>query len=181
MQVTETSFSGLCVVQAALYKDERGFFMERFNEQALKANGIDISCFQVNHSFSYSKVIRGLHFQVNPSQKKLVGVTSGTILDVAVDLRKNSKTFQKAFCIKIENPGTMLFIPEGFAHGFSVLSKEGANMIYITEGNYNKEGEGGIIYNDPDLKIDWHVKDPIVSKKDAILGTFADYTKNTLF
>lgn len=181
MQVIETGFNGLYIVKAQLYKDERGFFIERFNEKTLKANNIELSCYQVNHSFSSHKVIRGLHFQVNPAQKKLVGITNGCILDVAVDLRKNSETFGKVFSIKIEDPSTMLFIPGGFAHGFSVLSHEGANMIYITEGNYNKAEEGGITYNDPELQIDWQLEDAIVSAKDTILGTFEDYKANILF
>lgn len=181
MQVIDTGFEGLKVVKLPLYKDDRGFFVERFNEVALQKQGINMKCIQVNHSFSVANVIRGLHFQQNPAQVKLVGVISGVILDVAVDLRKSSKTFGKHFSIKIEGPDTLLYIPAGFAHGFSVLSKEGANMIYIVEGIYNKDGEGGIIYNDNTLNINWQVEEGIVSSKDLELKTFEEYDKNPIF
>jgi dTDP-4-dehydrorhamnose 3,5-epimerase len=140
-----------------------------------------MKCIQVNHSFSLQNVVRGLHFQTNPAQKKLVGVASGVIIDVAVDLRVKSPTFGKHFKIKIESPDTLLYIPEGFGHGFSVLSPEGANLIYVVEGEYSKIGDGGVIYNDAELGIDWEVKNPIVSSKDELLQTFADYKKKPLF
>jgi dTDP-4-dehydrorhamnose 3,5-epimerase len=181
MKVIEIGLQDLKIIKLDLYKDNRGFFVEKFNEKTLKENDIEMKCIQVNHSFSIANVIRGLHFQINPAQKKLVGVTTGTILDVAVDIRKNSKTFGKHFTIQIESPDTLLFIPEGFAHGFSVLSKEGANLLYAVEGAFNKAGDGGIAYNDPDLKIDWKVKNPIVSEKDLKLQNFNNYINNTLF
>lgn len=178
MKIIETGIEDLKVIKLDLYQDSRGFFVERFNEETLKKNGIDMKCIQVNHSFSIANVIRGLHFQTNPAQKKLVGVTTGVILDVAVDLRKTSKTFGKHFSIKIDSPDTLLFIPEGFAHGFSVLSQEGANLLYVVEGVFNKAGDGGIAYNDPDLKIDWQVKNPIISNKDLELQNLKQYLMN---
>ena len=181
MKIIETGIEGLKVVKLNLFKDDRGFFVERFNENSLKANGIDMKCIQVNHSYSVQNVVRGLHFQTNPAQKKLVGAVSGVILDVAVDLRAKSPTFGKHFKIKIESPDTLLYIPEGFGHGFSVLSPEGANLLYVVEGNYNKAGDNGILYNDENFNIDWEVKEPLVSSKDACLQTFKEYQNNPLF
>jgi dTDP-4-dehydrorhamnose 3,5-epimerase len=181
MKIIDTEIEGLKVIKLNLYKDDRGFFVERFNENTLRENGLDFKCVQVNHSYSMQNVVRGLHFQTNPAQKKLVGVVSGVILDVAVDLRHNSRTFGEHFKLKIESPDTLLYIPEGFAHGFSVLSKEGANLLYVVEGIFNKAGDGGILYNDGDFKINWEVKNPIVSSKDLTLQTFKEYKNNPLF
>ena len=181
MQIIETGIEGLKVIKLNSYKDDRGFFVERFNEHILKTKGIEMKCIQVNHSFSVQNVVRGLHFQVNPAQKKLVGVTSGIIIDVAVDLRANSKTFGQHFKVIIDAPDTLLYIPEGFGHGFSVLSEEGANLLYVVEGSYNKEGDGGILYNDTQLKIEWEVKNPIVSSKDLELQSFSEYSLKPLF
>jgi dTDP-4-dehydrorhamnose 3,5-epimerase len=181
MQIIKTEIEGLKIINLDLYKDDRGFFVERFNEVVLAKHGIDFNCIQVNHSFSVQNVVRGLHFQVNPAQKKLVGVTNGIIIDVAVDLRANSKTFGQHYKLIIDAPDTLLYIPEGFGHGFSVLSKEGANLLYVVEGNYNKAGDGGILYNDPALKIDWGVKNPIVSSKDLELPSLSKYSLNPLF
>ena len=138
--------------------------------------------FQDNHSLSSPNVIRGLHFQNNPSQAKLVGCLRGKILDVAVDIRKNSPTLGKYFSIELsaEN-GKLLFIPEGFAHGFAVLGNEPADVMYKVDNQFSKEGDGGIRFNDPDLKIDWQIANPIISDKDKNLPLFADYLKNPKF
>lgn len=182
MEILSTEFAGLKVVQLKIYHDNRGFFVERFNKKLFQDLGLPVDYFQDNHSLSAPKVIRGLHFQNNPSQAKLVGCLRGKILDVAVDIRKNSPTFGKYFSIELsaEN-GKLLFIPAGFAHGFAVLGAEPADVMYKVDNQFSKEGDGGIRFNDPDLKIDWQIANPIISDKDKNLPLFADYLKNPKF
>jgi dTDP-4-dehydrorhamnose 3,5-epimerase len=182
MEILPTPFAGLKVVQLKIYHDNRGFFVERFNKKLFQDLGLPIDYFQDNHSLSAPSVIRGLHFQNNPSQAKLVGCLRGKILDVAVDIRKDSSTFGKYFSIELsaEN-GKLLFIPAGFAHGFVVLGNEPADVMYKVDNQFSKEGDGGIRFNDPDLKIDWQIANPIISDKDKNLPLFADYLKNPKF
>ena len=182
MEILSTEFVGLKVVQLKIYHDNRGFFVERFNKKLFQDLGLPVDYFQDNHSLSAPNVIRGLHFQNNPSQAKLVGCLRGKILDVAVDIRKNSPTFGKYFSIELsaEN-GKLLFIPAGFAHGFAVLGDEPADVMYKVDNQFSKEGDGGIRFNDPDLKIDWQIANPIISDKDKNLPLFADYLKNPKF
>ena len=182
MEILSTEFTGLKVVQLKIYHDNRGFFVERFNKKLFQDLGLPVDYFQDNHSLSAPNVIRGLHFQNNPSQAKLVGCLRGKILDVAVDIRKNSPTFGKYFSIELsaEN-GKLLFIPAGFAHGFAVLGAEPADVMYKVDNQFSKEGDGGIRFNDPDLKIDWQIANPIISDKDKNLPLFADYLKNPKF
>ena len=182
MEILSTEFAGLKVVQLKIYHDNRGFFVERFNKKLFQDLGLPVDYFQDNHSLSAPNVIRGLHFQNNPSQAKLVGCLRGKILDVAVDIRKNSPTFGKYFSIELsaEN-GKLLFIPAGFAHGFAVLGDEPADVMYKVDNQFSKEGDGGIRFNDPDLKIDWQIVNPIISDKDKNLPLFADYLKNPKF
>ena len=182
MEILSTEFTGLKVVQLKIYHDNRGFFVERFNKKLFQDLGLPVDYFQDNHSLSAPNVIRGLHFQNNPSQAKLVGCLRGKILDVAVDIRKNSPTFGKYFSIELsaEN-GKLLFIPAGFAHGFAVLGNEPADVMYKVDNQFSKEGDGGIRFNDPDLKIDWQIANPIISDKDKNLPLFADYLKNPKF
>lgn len=182
MEILPTPFDGLKVVQLNIYHDNRGFFVERFNKKLFQDLGLPIDYFQDNHSLSAPSVIRGLHFQNNPSQAKLVGCLRGKILDVAVDIRKDSSTFGKYFSIELsaEN-GKLLFIPAGFAHGFAVLGNEPADVMYKVDNPFSKEGDGGIRFNDPDLKIDWQIANPIISDKDKNLPLFADYLKNPKF
>ncbi len=182
MEILSTEFAGLKVVQLKIYHDNRGFFVERFNKKLFQDLGLPVDYFQDNHSLSAPNVIRGLHFQNNPSQAKLVGCLRGKILDVAVDIRKNSPTFGKYFSIELsaEN-GKLLFIPAGFAHGFAVLGAEPADVMYKVDNQFSKEGDGGIRFNDPDLKIDWQIANPIISDKDKNLPLFADYLKNPKF
>ena len=182
MEILSTPFAGLKVVQLKIYHDNRGFFVERFNKKLFQDLGLPIDYFQDNHSFSSPNVIRGLHFQNNPSQAKLVGCLRGKILDVAVDIRKNSPTFGKYFSIELSGEnGKLLFIPAGFAHGFAVLGNENADVMYKVDNQFSKEGDGGIRFNDPDLKIDWQIANPIISDKDKNLPLFADYLKNPKF
>jgi dTDP-4-dehydrorhamnose 3,5-epimerase len=182
MEILLTPFAGLKIVQLKIYHDNRGFFVERFNKKLFQDLDLPVDYFQDNHSLSAPSVIRGLHFQNNPSQAKLVGCLRGKILDVAVDIRKNSPTFGKYFSIELsaEN-GKLLFIPEGFAHGFAVLGDEPADVMYKVDNQFSKEGDGGIRFNDPNLKIDWQIANPIISDKDKNLPLFADYLKNPKF
>ena len=175
MQVTDTNIPDLKLIKLTVHGDERGFFTERFKEGVLQNKFV-----QDNHSRSAAGILRGLHYQRNPDQAKLVSCISGRIYDVAVDIRAGSPTFGQHYGVELtgEN-GLCLFVPAGFAHGFSVL--EPADVMYKVDGNYNPEGEGSIIYNDPELNIDWKVSDPLLSGKDQVAQNFADYCKSPAF
>lgn len=172
MKILKTKFSGLLIIKGDRYDDSRGFFREILRENVIKKK----FPFQITSS-SKKNVIRGLHFQkVNP-QGKYVSVTKGKIIDVAVDLRKNSKTFGKHFKIILSNKNsTSLFIPPGFAHGFGGLENE--NIVQYSCTKYrHKNSEGGILWNDNDLKINWSIKRPIISEKDKNNLTFEEFKK----
>jgi len=158
-----------------LFKDERGFFYESYNKKKLDKN-IKIVFVQDNESKSIKGAIRGLHFQAPPfEQTKLVRCVSGNILDVAVDLRKNSKTYGKSFCVELSSENNkQLFIPKGFAHGFQVISDE-AIVNYKVDNYYNPKSDSGIIWNDKDLSINWSIDvKPILSVKDLKLMPFKE-------
>jgi dTDP-4-dehydrorhamnose 3,5-epimerase len=180
--VKEGRLSGLKLIELKIYGDDRGFFTERYVAERFVGYGLPERFIQDNHSRSKPGVIRGLHYQTDPAQGKLVGVIRGKIWDVAVDLRKDSPTFGQweAFELSDEN-GRLLWIPAGFAHGFCVLGNEDADVMYKVDVVYSPKTEGGILYSDPDLKIEWPVKEPIVSGKDKVLPGFASYSKNPLF
>ncbi len=170
-----TGFSGLRLFELAMFRDERGFFVERFREDKFAALGIHDKFVQDNHSRSEPKVLRGLHFQTAPEQGKLVGVTRGRIFDVAVDLRKNSPTFGKWYGAELSDEnGLMLWIPFGFAHGFCVLGNESADVVYKVNGHYNARTDKGLRWNDPALGIEWPVKDPLLSPKDQALPSLRE-------
>jgi len=154
------------------YPDERGYFLESFKESEFSTNKINAKFVQDNVSFSTKGVLRGLHFQKKPKeQAKLVSVISGEIFDVAVDIRKNSPTYGKWVSqILSEKNHKMLYIPEGFAHGFCTLS-DTANVLYKVTNEYSPENERGIIWNDPNVSISWPIKNLIVSEKDKKLPT----------
>jgi dTDP-4-dehydrorhamnose 3,5-epimerase len=181
MPFKETSFPGLLVFEPNVFEDSRGYFFESYNENVFRQAGIAIHWVQDNQSSSAYGVIRGLHFQAPPfAQTKLVRVLKGRILDVVVDIRKNSPMYGKVYSIELSAKNKrQLLIPKGFAHGFSVLSKK-TEVLYKCDGFYNKESEGGIIYNDPALAIDWQIKpaDAIISEKDALLPLLADITNH---
>lgn len=181
MPFTPTNIKDLVVFEPQVFEDERGFFIESYNKQLFKENGIDTEFIQDNHSKSKKGVLRGLHFQLEPySQAKLVRVIQGEVLDVAVDLRSKSTTFGHWFSIHLSGENKkQLFIPRGFAHGFLVLS-ETAEFLYKVDNFYSKESESGVIYNDPSLKIDWEVdlSDIILSDKDKTLKRFEDAKMN---
>ena len=156
------------LVKPKVFGDNRGFFMESYNKSEFCANGIDVDFTQDNHSKSIKNVLRGLHYQAKPyAQAKLVRCTKGRIYDVAVDLRPNSPTFKKYVKAELsEENKQMLFIPEGFAHGFVVLSDE-VEILYKATGEYNALADRGILWNDEDINIDWEIDfEPILSEKD---------------
>ena len=168
LQVQETSLSGLLILKPRIFEDARGFFLESYNEREMSAAGITGKFVQDNHSYSVRNVIRGLHFQERYPQGKLVRVAEGEILDVAVDLRRGLPTFCKWHGVILSGTNRhMLWIPPGFAHGFRVLS-ESAHVLYKATEFYHPECERTILWNDPDLNIDWNLCDPpIVSEKDS--------------
>lgn len=175
MNLDNTFIKDLVILTPTVFEDERGYFMESFNSNKLSDLGVNINFVQDNQSFSQKNTLRGLHYQ-NPAfaQTKLVRVLEGEIIDVAVDLRKDSETYGKHFAIKLTADNKkQLLIPQGFAHGFSVLS-ETAVVMYKCDQYYNKESEGGIRFDDPTLNIDWGIdlKEAIVSQKDLILPEF---------
>jgi dTDP-4-dehydrorhamnose 3,5-epimerase len=173
MKINKTFIEDLLIIEPQLFKDERGFFYESYNKNNLDINIVFV---QDNESKSYKGVIRGLHFQTPPfEQTKLVRCVSGNILDVAVDLRTNSKTYGKSFSIELSSENNrQLFVPKGFAHGFQVLS-EIAIVSYKVDNYYNQDSDSGLIWNDKDLSIDWNLDlKPILSKKDLKLISFKE-------
>ena len=181
MEIIKTNIEGLLVIQPRVFSDARGFFFESYNEKLYHEAGIDTRFCQDNQSKSGYGVIRGLHYQLNPhSQSKLVSVIQGAVWDVAVDLRKNSPTFGQWYGVELtEENHTQFLIPQGFAHGFSVLS-ETAVFSYKCDDFYNPSLERGIMFNDPALAIDWKIPagKEIISDKDMKHPLFADAEKN---
>lgn len=169
-QFEKTHIPDVILVKPKSFKDERGLFLESYKFSEFHNNGIEGFFTQDNHSFSIKNVIRGIHFQKSPKEQgKLVRCVKGKIFDVAVDLRLHSPTYKKWFgCELSEDNKHMLYVPEGFGHGFSVLSKL-AEVIYKCTSEYNPSLDSGIRYDDPDLAIKWHVKKPILSQKDLDL------------
>ena len=173
MKISKTFIKDLIIIEPQLFEDERGFFYESYNKKNLDINIVFV---QDNESKSYKGVIRGLHFQAPPfEQTKLVRCVSGNILDVAVDLRTNSKTYGKSFSIELSSENNkQLFIPKGFAHGFQVLS-EIAIVNYKVDNYYNPKSDSGLIWNDKDLSIDWNLDlKPNLSVKDLKLISFKE-------
>lgn len=172
---------GLLIFEPDVMVDNRGYFFESYNMNAFNKQGVDSAFVQDNQSLSNYGVIRGLHYQLNPhAQSKLIKVLSGKILDVVVDLRKGLPSFGKTFSIELSAENKkQLFLPKGFAHGFSVLSEK-AEVFYKCGAFYNKECEGGIRYNDPVLNIDWKIPADkvIISEKDRQLHLFTDCKNN---
>ncbi|MEI9934096.1 MAG: dTDP-4-dehydrorhamnose 3,5-epimerase [Ferruginibacter sp.] len=158
MPFIKTFIPDLLIYEPAVHKDSRGYFFESYNESSFLKEGVTMKFVQDNQAKSTYGVIRGLHYQLSPhAQTKLIRALSGAILDVAVDIRKGSPTFGKAFSIELSAENKLqLLVPRGFAHGYSVLS-EMAEVIYKCDSFYNKESEGGIVYNDPALEIDWQI------------------------
>lgn len=181
MNFIPTKLEGCFILEPKIIQDERGYFMESFNEKRFQDGiGQEIHFVQDNQSFSSKGVLRGLHYQTGEhAQAKLVRVLSGEVLDVAVDIRPDSETFGQHVAILLSGENQkQFFVPRGFAHGFLVLS-ETATFFYKCDNFYNKESEGGIIYNDPALSIDWQFQEEelIISGKDQILPTLENAKK----
>jgi len=181
MEIIKTKIPDLLIIKPTVFEDERGYFFESYNENKFCKNGLDLAFVQDNESKSSYGVIRGLHYQLAPySQTKLVRVIEGNVLDIAVDLRKNSPTYGQWSGIELSADNKIQFlIPKGFAHGFSVLS-ESATFIYKCDNLYNPEAERGISYNDPFLNINWRVESnkAIISPKDKVFPNFKKAEKN---
>lgn len=176
MQLIETKFEGAWLIKLQVFEDERGFFTESYSKEKFAQMGIEADFVQDNHSMSVTRgVLRGLHFQRPPyAQAKLVRVTKGAVYDVIVDLRRDSPTYGRWEGFELTaNNHLMLFVPRGFAHGFVTL-EDYTEFQYKCDNPYNKESEGGLIWNDSDLGIYWPSKDPVLSAKDKEHGRFRD-------
>jgi dTDP-4-dehydrorhamnose 3,5-epimerase len=176
MKISELEIKGLFIIQPTVFEDPRGYFFESYSERIFSEAGIQASFVQDNQSLSSTGVLRGLHFQAPPhEQGKLVRVIKGAVLDVAVDIRKNSSTYGQHVAIELnEENKTIFFIPRGFAHGFATLRDE-TIFSYKCTGYYNKASEGTILWNDDQLGIDWKIKDPVLSGKDKEGTKFASF------
>lgn len=184
MPFTETSFPGLMVFEPRVFEDSRGYFFESYNLNTIAESGINTVFVQDNQARSVYGVIRGLHYQLLPQpQTKFIRVLQGRILDVVLDIRKDSPTYGQHYAIELSDSNKkQLYIPHGFAHGYAVLS-ETAEVFYKCDAFYNKELEGGILYNDPALNIDWQIpsEQQIISPKDIAQPLFANCRNNFTF
>jgi dTDP-4-dehydrorhamnose 3,5-epimerase len=166
MDIENTNLDGVIVIKPQKFEDERGFFTELYTQRKYLSNNIPEESVQFNFSHSKQNVLRGLHFQMQKPQGKIVQVLNGTIFDVGVDIRRNSSTFGKYFSMELNHIDCFqVYFPPGIAHGFCVLTGS-ADVIYQCTDYYYPNDENGIIWNDPDLKIDWPIDNPIVSSKD---------------
>jgi dTDP-4-dehydrorhamnose 3,5-epimerase len=184
MPFIKTDIPGLLIYEPVVHADSRGYFFEGYNENTFLADGINIKFVQDNQAKSSYGVIRALHYQLNPyAQTKLVRVFSGAIIDAVVDIRKGSPAYGKSFAIELsaENKKQLL-VPRGFAHGYAVIS-ETAEVLYKCDAFYNKQSEGGIVYNDPSLNIDWGIPadKAIVADRDLQHPLLADCKNNFVF
>ena len=178
MEFVETEFKDLWEIIPVVHQDHRGYFMESFQIEELKDRGINGPFVQDNQSFSKKGVLRGLHFQKSPhAQGKLISVCFGEVLDVVVDMRKSSATFGKYYsCILDDQQHKILYVPEGMAHGF--LALRDSLFVYKCTRLYHQQSEAGIVWNDPELSINWGVSNPILSDKDAALPSFREVMEN---
>ena len=174
-EIKQTSLPGVLEIFPRVFPDSRGYFFESFRQDWLDKLGVHESWVQDNQSFSQKGTVRGIHFQRGAhAQAKLVRVIAGKVLDVAVDLRKGSPSFGQVYSTILDTEkNNLLYIPAGFGHGFSVL--EDAVFVYKCSNFYHKDSEGGVRWSDPTLGIDWQVSEPIVSEKDQILPTLAEF------
>jgi dTDP-4-dehydrorhamnose 3,5-epimerase len=176
MEIIKTPIEGLLVIKPKFFGDERGHFFESWSKQAYQNIDLDLDFVQDNQSLSQKGVLRGLHFQNPPfAQGKLVRVIKGSVIDVAVDIRKDSTTYGQHFAVKLsEENKKVAWIPPGFAHGFVALEDD-TIFTYKCTGIYNKDSEGALVWNDTDLNIDWGIESPLVSEKDMVAGSFKDF------
>lgn len=180
MKVIETTLPGVLVVEPDVFGDERGFLMETYNEARYREAGLPHRFVQDNLSFSARGVLRGLHYQNPDGQGKLLHVPRGEVFDVAVDIRAGSPTFGEWAGVTLsEENNRQLWIPEGFAHGFQVTS-ESALLSYKCTALYNRDAEGAVLWNDPEIGIDWPLEGPTLSKKDRSAPTLRDVPKDAL-
>jgi len=181
MKITDTRIPDIKIIDPMVFEDDRGYFLETFRDDILKEHGISSNFVQDNISKSFEGTIRGLHYQMERPQGKLVQCIKGTILDVAVDIRKNSKSFGNYVAIKLSGENhRQVYIPEGFAHGFSVLSNE-AIVHYKCTDYYHKDSERGIRWDDPLIRINWDVSRPIISDKDRKQPLFSSLKDEDIF
>ena len=174
MKISTTPLDGVLIIDPDVYEDSRGFFMETFHSKRYRSEGLQIHFIQDNLSFSVKGTLRGLHYQYPKAQAKLVQVLQGEIFDVALDIRQGSPTFGRSFAAILNDENKrQLFVPEGFAHGFCVVS-ETALFTYKCSDYYAPDCEGGVLWSDPDLGIDWPVKKPILSDKDHSFNRLKD-------
>ncbi len=166
MKISPTRLKDVLLVEPRVFEDERGFFMETYVRDGFREQGIDVEFVQDNHAKSTRGVLRGMHYQVHHGQDKLVRVVQGEVFDVAVDVRQNSTTFGQWVGVTLSADNKQqLFVPKGFAHGYCVLS-DMAEFVYKCSDTYHPEDEGGLIWNDPDVGIEWPIDNPILSEKD---------------
>jgi len=166
MKIIETHLPGVIVFEPKVFGDKRGFFLETYREDVLQQAGLDVTFVQDNHSRSAQGVLRGLHYQMKQTQGKLVRVTSGSVFDVAVDVRQGSPTFAQWFGTQLDEKSMrMMYVPPGYAHGFLVLSQS-ADFLYKCTDYYHPESEQGIAWDDPDIGIDWPISEISLSDKD---------------
>src|SRR3982751_5560646 len=178
VNISPLSLAGIVLIELQVHTDQRGFFVERYNEARFEQYGLPHFC-QDNHSRSMPGTLRGLHYQVRPTQGKLLGVIRGAIWDVVVDIRPRSATYGRHLVTELDDRnGRLLWIPGGFAHGFCVVGSEPADVIYKVDAPYEPTTEGGIVWSDPDLAIPWPVSQPTVSDKDRNLPRFGEYRQN---
>jgi dTDP-4-dehydrorhamnose 3,5-epimerase len=174
MKIISTSLPEVYIIEPQVFSDARGFFMETYNQRRYAESGINCNFVQDNLSRSVRGTLRGLHYQLEHGQAKLIQVIKGAVFDVVVDIRRNSPSFGQWAGVNLSGENKrQLFVPEGFAHGFCVLS-EVADVVYKCSDFYVPEDEGGILWSDPDLTIDWPVENPLLSDKDSRLPCLAD-------
>jgi dTDP-4-dehydrorhamnose 3,5-epimerase len=176
MEIIKTGIEGLLIIKPRVFEDSRGYFFESWSKGNFDQSGIYFEFVQDNQSLSAKGVLRGLHFQNPPyEQCKLVRVVKGAVQDVAVDIRKNSPTYGQWHSVVLSDENHLMYlIPAGFAHGFLSLEDDTV-FTYKCTKYYNKESEGAILWSDPDLKIDWQIKDPVISDKDKSAPLFRDF------
>jgi dTDP-4-dehydrorhamnose 3,5-epimerase len=176
MQFERNEFEGVFIIKPRIFEDERGYFFESFNKNVFKANDLNVDFVQDNESLSQKNVLRGMHFQRPPyAQGKLIRVIQGSVLDVAVDIRKTSKTYGKHLKVELSAKNkTMIYIPAGFAHGFLTL-EDNTIFSYKCTNFFNKASEDALLWNDDEIRIDWGIKTPILSDKDKKAQLFNSF------
>lgn len=179
MEFIKTPLEGVFLIQPRVFEDERGYFYECYSKKMFEQHNIFVDFVQDNQSLSQKGVLRGLHFQNPPfAQGKLVRVIQGAVLDVALDIRKNSATYGQSYSVRLDEKNkSMLWVPEGFAHGFLTL-EDHTIFHYKCTNIYNKESEGSVLWNDPALGIDWGIENPVLSAKDQVSPRFSHFASS---